>query len=396
MTKRNAKRQLAAIYSHSGRRRLRGGGGSKQSRSRSSKRARIRNAVKNIRTALDKYSDLELRRFIQQKKSLIFGSQETTANAKAIHTMQKLYELLKIDDATTTPKPQLTDDIVIDIVNSSCSSIQTPQAGGQERPNIWIRRALMALVLSVVGLFILSDTHGQRRVTNMYLLALGAWLVQLVVPNNGHRDGHHHHPHPDPHPHPPLPPLPPLHPLPHPHHHAGPDSFKLIKNISDMPLVGENLNTCGICAQLLVESDPDNALKNLNGYIVQLHPGQGPVPHLYHFKCIRVWFKSRLDLGPLTRCLVDGIDIDGSALVGMLPDDKTAEAYFTSLDGMHFFHNASGPPPGDPSQSSGEINDEIDRKYAESLRIDTEAGFFEDAISPRTPHPSSGASPFNR
>jgi hypothetical protein len=153
--------------------------------------------------------------------------------------------------------------------------------------------------------------------------------------------------------------------------------------------VPDSLHDCGICRELLVEPDPNDALKNRNGYIVQLHPGEGPAPHLYHFKCIRDWFEGvlrRMDNIPTT-CLFDEKVIDGIALVGMVPDELV-ESYFTSADGMHFFHNASPPPP---SQSIDEINKEIDSAYAESVRIDRKKGLFGDDISPRTPHPASGA-----
>jgi hypothetical protein len=101
-----------------------------------------------------------------------------------------------------------------------------------------------------------------------------------------------------------------------------------------MPHVHENLSVCGICAQLLVEPDVNDALKNTMGYIVRLHPSQGPVPHLYHFACIKGYFANQARLRLPTRCMLDEININGRDLIGTVIDE--------SVDGTNFFDDGDG------------------------------------------------------
>ena len=467
MTKRNAKRQLAAIYANSGERRLRhvGGKGSRRSRSplkcpytyhverpalNDKDRAAANAVIERVKTALlGSYTPLALCHFIKTNKPLIFNTPDVIKIktkcidvGKAMRIMRTYYERLNIDSVTahTSPKIPLTlDKKMVNTILSTPLSIQSRssvrqsprllQTGGQERPRQPITPLsaayfMLGQLAALTFILLLSFMDEDRRMNREIRGFRDVWdeevlhriphllLVSVLFMGGVALDEHfyfanrdndrvaldeHFLRHDD------RVALEHLRgrvagigvylaegqqdPVPV-------NSFKIIKQNSDMPHVPENLNTCGICTELLVQPDPNVPLKNLHGYIVQLHPGEGPVPHLYHFKCIRGWFEGvlrRMDNIPTT-CPLDGIAIAGSNLVGMVPDELV-ESYFTSADGMHFFHNASPPPPPPPpgGPSHREINDKIDREYEESLRIDRKNGLFGDDISPRTPHPASGA-----
>ena len=96
-----------------------------------------------------------------------------------------------------------------------------------------------------------------------------------------------------------------------------------------MPKVPHNLSDCCICLHSLVEPDKEVALKNTGGYIVQLHPDQGNVLHLYHFDCVKQYFDSQLSQYLPTRCIVDQIDINGHELVSIEIDER--------VNGTNFF-----------------------------------------------------------
>lgn len=233
MTKRNAKRQLAEVYSNYRRRRLHGVGGSPQllgscplPLSGSKLDADVSTAVEKFRTALGKYSDLALCHFIKENKSFIFDfdfNKKITncANVKdAIDNMKRLYNRLEIDKVNVTPLPtdhltkvsvaKISDDI-FDIFHSRRYRItpsNTPlvKTGGRNRRN---RIALLTLALSLVGLILLSDPSIGRRMYNIRIFIPVATMLFLLV-NSDIDYRQMPRPSPPPAPLPLMLPLPPL------------------------------------------------------------------------------------------------------------------------------------------------------------------------------------------
>lgn len=71
--------------------------------------------------------------------------------------------------------------------------------------------------------------------------------------------------------------------------------FRIIQKKADIPAGIEDDDQCGACLELLFERsalDENNSRNNVNGYIVQLHQDlQVQSPHLFHFKCIKMWLQ---------------------------------------------------------------------------------------------------------
>jgi len=72
--------------------------------------------------------------------------------------------------------------------------------------------------------------------------------------------------------------------------------FKIIRKQTDIPQGIDVDYECGTCLEPLIErssSDVNNSRNNVNGYVVQLHQNeQSQAPHLFHFKCIKGWFRT--------------------------------------------------------------------------------------------------------
>ena len=387
MTKRNANRQLAAIYANSGERHLRLVGGKELMSTRTSRVAKsalsdkdraavdVNAAVDRFKTILGNYSPLALCHFIKTNKSLIFDTSSSDGvkktkygdiDKKAIHTMKKYYKLLNIDSVTSDAIPEhpLTPDKFKQIVSSlfstrrlSSSAPRIFQKGGQERPNRLLRNArfyflgvLWCLAIGISGLLIQKlileqiivsrcpfnagycyDDRLIRPGDTSIILEVAIALAMMIFPIVYYE----YFPGDDPHEVDRAALLDFIEDdeddIAHLINSPGPaNTFRIIRRNSDMPAVPENLNMCGICQQLLVESDANEPRKNIQGYVVQMHPGQGPVPHLYHFKCIRMYFLSQIRQRLPTQCLVDEIGINGYEL--LRTTDITAH-----VDGKDFF-----------------------------------------------------------
>ena len=350
-------------------------------------RSIVNKATDRIKKPLSKYSPLALCHFIKNNKSLLFDTSSDGIKTKcddvdeSIHMMRKYYKRLNIDSVTshTTPKNPLTLDKFKKIVNNIFSTqsrsssarrssmSQILQTGGQARPNRRRLRAVYSmlwyLVVCMSGLLLQKlilyrvinveePFPGMDSAAHVLLLFTSAAATLIFEPvrdhfnfddnaDNGDADnddafaiiddrdndaagiiqhilanemrGH----------------VIPNVFLDSRVSPAPANSYIIIRRNSDMPRVSENLNVCGICVQLLVEPDKDDALKNTMGYVVHLHPGQGPVPHLYHFACIKGYFSNQARLRLPTQCMLDEIDINGRELTGTVIDE--------SVDGTNFF-----------------------------------------------------------
>lgn len=396
MTKRNAKRQLAAIYTNSGERQLRSrrAGGSRTSSRKSMSPSKctypyhitqsklsnkdlvaVNTIIDRVKTFIGSYTPLALCHFIKSHKSIIFSESKKCGDiGKATHTMKTYYKLLNIDSITshhTSPKNPLTLHKTKTLFNTIISQLSTRQhqVGGQERPMsspIQLAAAtlfFLAMFTLISTLGVITDEINTTRIMNREMRGYGIVFNEEILSrmplllllsilsttataydefrrirndaNAGDvgvgdvgdiddidildddefgidrfliqgRQG----------------------PVPV-------NSFRIIKRIRDMPQVPENLSDCGICRSRLVEPDELDSLKNAAGYIVQLHPDQGHVPHMYHFACIKSYFRSQLGRRLPTWCLVDEIDINGNELVDTEIDE--------SVDGTNFFKNGASP-----------------------------------------------------
>ena len=76
-------------------------------------------------------------------------------------------------------------------------------------------------------------------------------------------------------------------------HPDEPIDYLIIRRASNLPTNIGDENQCYICFEKLIESNPIDDTKNLNGYLVRLHQQIDGVAHLFHFKCIKNWFATQ-------------------------------------------------------------------------------------------------------
>lgn len=394
MSKRNAKRQLAAIYTNSGERHLRsrrtGGRLSKSRQSLSSSTctypyhitqtklsgkdiAYVNTVVDQVKTFIGKYTPLALCHFIKSNKSLFFiKSKKCGEIEKALQIMKTCYKRLNIDSISSEPKIPLTFDKIKKMFATIFSNISTPtrskfQMGGQERPNRLVNtlKTLVTLTTTMTLAVMMEHIKIENRITNsehrgfrgvfnedvlgqipqLFLYSIGLVAIDMytnrnrdnpadvvVADNDGELDIDNNNVEDEIE-------LARIEYNLEMERRRGPapaNSFRIITRNSDMPQVPESMMDCGICTGTLVEQDDSIALKNTGGYIVQLHPGRDDVvPHLYHFGCLKLYFDSQRRQHFPTRCVFDQIDIDGHELVSTDIDER--------VNGTNFFASSSDP-----------------------------------------------------
>jgi hypothetical protein len=76
-------------------------------------------------------------------------------------------------------------------------------------------------------------------------------------------------------------------------HPDGPIDYLIIRRASNLPTNIGDENQCYICFEKLIESNPIDDTKNVNGYLVRLHQQINGVAHLFHLKCIQNWFATQ-------------------------------------------------------------------------------------------------------
>jgi hypothetical protein len=67
--------------------------------------------------------------------------------------------------------------------------------------------------------------------------------------------------------------------------------YLIIRHASQMTNNRPSENSCNICFEDLIQSNNENETKNENGYLVRLHQQIDSAPHVFHFKCIKNWFR---------------------------------------------------------------------------------------------------------
>jgi hypothetical protein len=364
MTKRNAKRQLSAIYANSGKRYFhqQGGIGSpppsclSQLKSLSDKeKASVNEAIKKFKTALGKYSPLALVHFIKTNKSLIFSKKTECGYVdKAVRVMKRYYKMLNIDAVISLPKHPLTPTEFKKIVStlfhrqSSSKSRQRhlerklkrgQQVGGQIRDigresflykMVWFSTIGVATLLLRSTLLSLEPPESISSSINAMAVAVLITISTVWIGEDEHIEDDDDDDDDDEDDE-----------VDNEAREARlrirrvymdddvaineclDDSFRIITSNVDMPPVPENLDTCGICHQLLIQPDADDRTKNTGGYIVHMHPNDEGALHLFHFSCVKLFFSSQLRQGYPTQCPTDNKNINGNELIATHIDEET-------------------------------------------------------------------------